>query len=347
MHYPIETVRAFCEAVWTAAGLSPADAALCVDVLLAGDIRGQRTHGTTHMKDYVERLLLGSTMNGANIEMELTAPSTLSVDAKYAVGMVAAPKVMARCIEEARSSGACFAAVRRGNHYGLGAYYPMMAAREDMIGFCVANTSPIVAPYGGADPLLGTDPLSIAIPAGRYPDLVLDIATSTVAKGRLSIARKEGVPIPPDWALDANGTPTTDPAAAEDGGTLLPFGAHKGYGIMLINSLLSFALSGADMDMQLPFFFSQREALSNTGWFMGCIDIARFADPDAFKERVDAMFDRLKQCRPSAGSRGVLIPGEIEYAMTERAEKEGIYLSEATLRDFSSLAKRFGLEYPF
>ena len=347
MNYQIGMVRSFCEAIWEAAGLTHEDARTCVDVLLAGDVRGQRTHGTTHMKDYVERLLMGTTTNGSEIEMELTAPSTLVVDAKYSVGMVAGTKIMRKCIDQARISGACFASVRHGNHYGLGAYYPMMAAKENMIGFSIANTSPIVAPFGGAEPVLGTNPLSVAVPAGRYPDLVLDIATSTVAKGRLSIARKEGKPIPTGWALDSGGRPTTDPAAAEDGGTLLPFGAHKGYGIMLVISLLSCALSGADMDWKLPFFFSEKEKQSNTGYFMGCIDISKYSDVETFKARVAAMFDQLKLCRLSAGSKGVLIPGEIEYGMAQHAEQEGIFLSEATLKDFADMADQFHIEYPF
>lgn len=344
--YPVELVRGFCEQIWEKAGLTKENAKLCVDVLLAGDIRGQRTHGTTHMKDYVNRLLAGSTTNGDDIEMTLTSPSTLVVDAKYSVGMVAAPKIMERCIQQAKVSGACFASVRHGNHYGLGAYSPMMAMREDMIGFSFANTSPIVAPFGGAEPILGTDPISVAIPAGRYPALVLDIATSTVAKGRLSIARKENQPIPRGWALDKDGNETQDPAAAEEG-TLLPFGAHKGYGIMLIVSLLSFALSGADMDLNLPYFFSETEKLSNTGYFMGCLDISKFCDVDEFKSRVDLLFDRLKSCRPAVGSAGVLIPGEIEAGMAKRAGESGIYLSRATLDDFRCMAERFKVPYPF
>ena len=346
MKYPIEQIRDFCEKVWVKVGLAPEDAKTCVDVLLAADIRGQRTHGTTHMKDYCERVRRGTSTTGQNIEIVQTGESTLSVDAGHAVGMVAAPKVMRACIEQAKKSGACFAAVRGGNHYGLGAYYPMMCMEENMIGFSVTNAPALVAPFGGMDPLLGTNPVSVAIPAGRYPGLVMDIATSVAAKGNIALAMKEGRDIPLGMALDKDGNPTTDAKAANEG-VLLPFGAHKGYSISLIISVLAFALGGADMDINIPRFFEHTEMDANCGYFMGCIDVSRFCPVDVFKERIDSLFALIKACRPAKGSKGVLIPGEIEYNKTQTALKEGIDLSEATLRDFRDMADEYGVEYTF
>lgn len=146
--------------------------------------------------------------------------------------------------------------------------------------------------------------------------------------------------------MDQSGAPTTDPAAANVG-ALLPFGAHKGYALEVICSLLSFALSGADMEINIPRFFEQPDKETNIGQFMGCIDISKFCDVDAFKARVDSMFDVLKACRPSAGSKGVLIPGEIEVNKTKVALEEGIDLSEATLKDFREMAESFRVPYPF
>ena len=346
MKYPIEQIRDFCEKVWVKVGLTEEDAKSCVDVLLAADIRGQRTHGTTHMKDYCERVKLGTSTTGRDIEITKTGEATLVVDAKHAVGMVAAPKAMRACIEQAKKSGVCFASVHNGNHYGLGAYYPMMCLDENMIGFSVTNAPALVAPFGGAEPLLGTNPVSVAIPAGKFPALVMDIATSVAAKGNIALAMKEGRDIPLGMALDKEGNPTTDPKAANEG-VLLPFGAHKGYSIELIISLLAYALGGADMDINIPRFFEHTELDANCGYFMGCIDISRFCDVDVFKERVDALFALLKACRPAKGSRGVLIPGEIEYNKTQTALQEGIDLSEATLQDFRDMAEEYGVEYTF
>jgi len=343
--FPVDDLRTFCEAVWERAGLSPEDAQVCTDTLLTADLRGVRTHGVTHMKEYCTRMLAGTLNNGADMSFEQTSPATLVVDAKYTVGPVAANRVMDRCIQQARQSGACFAAVRGGCHYGLGAYYPMKAARQGMIALCVTNTAPLVAPSGGADPLLGTNPISIAIPAGQYPDLVLDMATSTVAKGKISLALKEGSDIPLGWALDKNGIPTTS-AADADSGSLMPFGGYKGYGLALVVSILSFALSGAAMDAELPHFFARPELLSNGGYFMGAIDISRFCPVEQFKTRVDACFDLLKSCRPAVGSDGVAIPGEFEAMRTKQNLREGIELSPALQRDLRELAQMFHVPCP-
>lgn len=346
MLYPIEQIRDFCEKVWVKAGLSEEDAKTCVDVLLAADIRGQRTHGTTHMKDYCERMRLGTAANGQDIEITKTSESTLVIDAKHAVGMVAAPKAMRACIEQAKKSGVCFASVHNGIHYGLGGYYPMMCLEENMIGISTTNAPALVAPYGGRDPLLGTNPVSVAIPAGRFPALVMDIATSVSAKGNIALAMKEGRDIPLGMALDKDGNPTTDAKAANEG-VLLPFGLYKGYSIGLIISLLAFALGGAEMDINIPRFFEHPELEANCGYFMGCLDISRFTDVETFKARVDTMFELLKNCRPAKGSEGVLIPGEIEYYKTLKAQAEGIDLSEATLKDFKDMAETFGVPYTF
>ena len=346
MKYPVEQIRDYCEKIWIKAGLCPEDARRCVDVLLAADLRGQRTHGVTHMRDYCDRVRRGTSTPGSDIEFTLTSPTTYVVDAKYGVGMVVAPKVMEHCIQQAKISGACFASVHHACHYGLGAYYPMMALEENMIAVSFANAPALVAPFGGADPCLGTNPISVAIPAGKYPALVMDIATSVVAKGRIHLAMKEGQSIPEGWALDREGNPTTDPTEANLG-VLMPFGAHKGYAMELIGSLLSFALSGADMDINIPRPFECRDQFTNIGQFMGCIDIGRFCRVEDFKARVDAMFDLLKTCRPAAGSRGVMIPGEIEADRTKLSLKEGIELSEAVLKEFREMSETFGVPCPF
>ncbi len=346
MRYPVEQIRSYCEEVWIKAGLSPEDAKVCVDVLLAADLRGQRTHGVTHMRDYCDRMVKGTSTPGADAEFALTSPTSYVVDAKYGVGMVVAPKAMKQCMEQAKISGACFASIHNACHYGLGAYYPMMALEEDMIGFSFANAPALVAPFGGADPCLGTNPISVAIPAGKYPPLVMDIATSVVAKGRIHLAMKEGQSIPEGWALDKEGRPTTDPFEANVG-VLMPFGAHKGYAMELIGSLLSFALSGADMDGKIPRPFECRDQFTNIGQFMGCIDISRFCPVEDFKARVDGMFAVLKACRPAAGSTGVMIPGEIEVRKTEEALRDGIDLSEAVLGEFREMSQTFGVPCPF
>jgi LDH2 family malate/lactate/ureidoglycolate dehydrogenase len=344
MRYHIEDLRKFGTDILVKAGLPEKEAAINMDSFITADLRGVRTHGVTHLKEYCDRLRLGTAVSQSQMQIEQTSPTSIVVDAKHAIGMSAAMTVMELCVKKAEESGACFAAVKNGNHYGFGAYFPMYAAKKDMIGVSLCNTPHMVTPFGGAEPLLGTNPLSIAIPAGKHPDLVLDMATSLVAKGKISLALKEGKTIPLGWAVDKLGNPTTDPAAA-DVGALLPFGGPKGYAIGLIISLISFALAGGEMDINIPRSWQETDKLANTGYFMGAINIAKYVKPEIFKSRVDQLFDLIKSSRPAPGFEAVLIPGEIEYNMTQANIKNGIEISDAGLRDFKQLSERYGVAF--
>ena len=346
MRIDVEKIRAFGTQVFEKAGLSNKEAAICMDSFLLADLRGIVTHGVTHLKGYCDRLMKGTATNCSAMEISETGPSSLTVDAKHAVGMCAAMLVMEKCIEKAKSSGNCFATVHNGCHYGFGAYFPMKAAEQGMIGFCVANTPALVVPFGGADPMLGTNPISVAVPAGKSPALVLDMATSIVAKGKISLAMKEGKDIPLGWAVDKEGNPTTDPVAANVG-ALLPMGGAKGYGLALLVSLLSSALAGGDIDVNIPRFWEETERKTNIGYFMGCIDVSRFVDLDVFKSRVDCLFDVILASRPAPGFSRIMIPGEIEFAATREGLAAGVELSDATLKDFKHLSEQYGVAYPF
>lgn len=346
MKYSVDLIRKFGTDVFVKAGLSKKEAGICMDSFILSDLRGIKTHGTTHLKGYCDRLQKGTAVPGSQIDIQETGVSSLVVDAKHAVGMSAAMLVMEKCIEKAKQSGVCFATVHNGCHFGFGGYFPMKAAEQGMIGFCVANTPALVAPFGGADPVLGTNPISVAVPAGRYPAFVLDMATSIVAKGKISLALKEGRTIPSTWAVDKDGNPTSDPAAANVG-ALLPAGGAKGYGLGLLVSVLSSALAGGDMDTDIPRFWEQPEQMTNIGYFMGCIDISKFMDLNLFKNRIDAVFDNVTASRPAPGFERVMIPGEIELKASKQWEKDGIELSDATLKEFFELAERYHIEYPF
>ena len=346
MKVDVNTLRKFGVEVFQKAGLSEKDAEVCMDSFIESDLRGIHTHGTTHLKAYCKRIEFGTASTGSDIEIVETSPSTLVVDSKHAVGMSAAMNIMEKCIEKAKISGACFASVKNGCHYGFGGYFPMKAAEQGMISFCISNTPALVVPFGGADPILGTNPLSVAIPAGNYPALVLDMATSVVAKGKISLALKEGKTIPKGWAVDKDGNDTTDPAAANIG-ALMPFGGPKGYAIGLIISILSSALSGSAIDINIPRFWEETDKLTNIGYFMGCIDISKFVDLDIFKERVDSIFRLLKNSRPASGFKEVMMPGEIEYNLTKANLENGIEMSDISMKEMKELAEKYEIPYPF
>lgn len=346
MKYDIEKIRAFGVEVSVKAGMSRDNAETFLDNMINSDLRNVRSHGVTKFRGYLSRVEHGVTDIKAEPTITATAPGTFTVDGNNGMGTTVAWKSMNACIERAKETGVAFAAVRNASHHGFGGYYVMHAADNGMIGFEVCNTPALVAPFGGAVPMLGTNPMSVAIPAGKHPMLVLDMATSLVAKGKIALAMKEGKPIPADWALDKDGNRTTDPFAANIG-ALLPFGGPKGYAIGLIIDVLCSCLAGANDSCHIPRVFENLEEPSNIGYFMGVFDISKFVPLDEFKERVDALFDNLKTCPPSEGSSGVMIPGEIEANAAAKNRAEGLELSEPVLKEFLELAEKYGVAYPF
>lgn len=346
MKCSIETIRRFGVDVSLKAGMSQENAEIFIDNMINSDLRGVRSHGMTKFRGYLKRVELGGSDIKAEPEITQTAPSTMVVDGKCGMGSTIAWKTMNACIDCARETGVAYATVKNASHHGFGGYYVMHAAEAGMIAFEVCNTPALVAPFGGAEPFVGTNPMSVAIPAGRHPMLVLDMATSVVAKGKIALAIKEGKTIPDTWALDQDGNFTTDPVAANTG-ALLPFGGPKGYAIGLIIDVLCACLGGANDSRHIPRVFEQPELPSNIGYFMGVIDISKFVDLDTFKARIDTMFDALKACPPSQGSNGVMIPGEIEYNAALQNREEGIELSEPVLAEFRELSETYGVAYPF
>lgn len=346
MKYDIEKIRRFGVEVAVKAGMERENAEIFLDNMINADLRNVRSHGITKFRGYLSRVEHGVTDIRAEPSIVETASGTFCVDGNNGMGTTVAWKSMNACIERAKETGVAFAAVKNASHHGFGGYYVMHAAEQGMIGFEVCNTPALVAPFGGAVPMIGTNPMSVAIPAGRQPALVLDMATSLVAKGKIALAMKEGKPIPPNWALDKDGNQTTDPFAANIG-ALLPFGGAKGYAIGLIIDVLCSCLAGANDSFHIPRVFENLEEPSNIGYFMGVFDISKFVPLPVFKERVDALFDSIKSCPPTEGFGGVMIPGEIEANATIQNRKDGIELSEPVLKEFLELSEKYEVAYPF
>lgn len=346
MKFPVETIRAFGEAVSVKAGMSPENAKIFIDNMINADLRNVRSHGITKFRGYLSRVEHGVSDIKAEPTIVKTAPATLAVDGNNGMGTTVAWKAMEACIETARENGVAFATIKNASQHGFGGYYVMHAAEQGMIAFEACNSPKLVAPFGGAKPLLGTNPMSIAVPAGKRPMLVCDMATSVVAKGKIALAMKEGRPIPDTWALDSEGRKTTDPVAANTG-VLLPFGGPKGYALALIIDVLCHSLAGANDSQHIPRVFENLEEPSNIGYVMCVIDIRKFLPLEDFEQSVDALFESIKACPPAEGSNGVLIPGEIEYEATQKNREEGIELSEPVLKEFHELSEKYGVDFPF
>ncbi len=348
MRYQVQVVKEFAIEVMKKAGLSQEDAEIFVNSLILSELRGVTSHAITRLKAYSDKINDGA-VDGKSKPIVITeAPSTLVVDGNNGPGIIVGIKTMDICLEKAGQTGACFAAIKNSTHYGAGGFFAMHAADRNMIGFSICNCDPCVVPFGGAKPMLGTNPLSIAIPATRHPHLVLDMATSVVAKGKVNLYEKLGKNIPLGFIVDKDGNPSEDPFDMHTG-ALLPFGGVKGYAIALIIDIMASALSGAKNSRQITSFFNceDPEKFKNIGMFMGSIDISKFVDIDTFKERVDYMFDEIKACPPAPGFQEVMIPGEIEDNLRKENEKNGIELSEKIVQELVGLAEKYHISHPF
>ena len=346
MLYDQAKLRAFGTDVLVAAGLQQCEAALFIDSLLRADMRGVGSHGISRLRTYSQRVKSGVVAANATIRIEKDNPSMLLIDGNNGMGTTIGIQIMDLCMARAREYGSCSATVHHGNHFGIGAFYTTYAASKGMIGYAFSNAPASVVPTGGRTPLLGTNPLSVAIPAGQYGPLVLDMATSTVAQGKVILSAKEGKSIPEGWAVGPDGQPTTDPNEALKG-AMLPFGGPKGYAIALIIDILCSCLSGALPSTGINNFWSDFENPQDLGYFFGAIDISRLMPLDVFTARVDAMFGAIKGSVPAPGVEEVFLPGEIEARKERQAMEEGVALGAATVEDLRSLGGEYGVAWPF
>ena len=344
--FSAEALQGFATKVFENAGLGAEEAAWSAESLVQADMRGVGSHGLMRLRTYAQRARCGVVRSGVTPRIVRESPSFLLVDGGNGIGTAVARQVMNSCIDRARQTGACFATVFNGNHFGIAASFTELAADAGMIGIAMSNAPASMVPTGGRKPLLGANPMSIAIPAGKRPPLVLDMATSTVAQGKIILAAKEGKPsIPSDWAVDPDGNPTMDPKKALQG-AMLPFGGAKGYGLALIIDILVAVLSGAMTSTHINNFWKDFENPQNLGFFIGAWNIASVMPLPEFYERMDALIHELKACPPAPGHTEVFYPGEIEHRKAEESERQGIALGPAVVDDLRKLAEEYAAEFP-
>src|SRR5690348_6743712 len=237
-------LRAFARTVYEACGVPGPDAALLADSLVQADLWGHQSHGVLRLDWYRKRILAGSMSACTQPELVSDAGSIAVIDGRDGVGQVLAKRAMEEAVARAGRHGIGAVAMRNSNHFGTAMYWTRIAARAGCIGFLSTNASPSMAPWGGRSKVLGNNPWSIAAPAGKRAPMILDLANTAVARGKVYLARQRGEPIPEGWALDADGRPTTDAQAAIDG-IILPMAGHKGYAITVMMDVLSGVLTGS------------------------------------------------------------------------------------------------------
>jgi LDH2 family malate/lactate/ureidoglycolate dehydrogenase len=344
--FSVEALDRFTADLLERAGVGHDEAACLAESLVLADLRGVGSHGLMRLRTYAERIRRGVVRGGVAPKIVRESAAFLAIDGGNGNGMWVGRQTMDLCIARAREHGACFATVANGNHFGIAASFTEQAARAGMIGIALSNASPTMVPTGGRKPLLGANPLSIAIPAGRRKPLVLDMATSTVAQGKIILAAKEGKKtIPADWAVDPEGKPTTDPELALKG-AMLPFGGAKGYGLALIIDILCATLSGALTSAHVNSFWKDFERPQNIGFFLGAWDIATVMPMDHFEARMTALLDEIKACPPAPGHAEVFYPGEIEHRREAASRRDGIALGPAVIDDLTRLGTEYGVAFP-
>jgi L-2-hydroxycarboxylate dehydrogenase (NAD+) len=351
--YPADVLREFSARVLEAAGIPPDDAALAADVLLAADLRGIDSHGVARLRGYHEGVLSGRINATPELRIVRETLTTATVDADNGLGLVVGPRANEIAMDKALDAGSGWVAVRNTNHFGIAGYYVLQALERDLIGWAMTNSSALVAPLFGTGRMLGTNPLAIAFPGDEEPPIVVDLATSTVAFGKIEIALRRGLPLPEGWAIDADGAPATDPQAVYEGGALLPLGStrelggHKGYALALMVDVLSGVLSGANWGPFAPAFAIEQTPPGSVGagigHFFGALRIDGFIDPDEFKRQVDHLVRTFRASPPAPGTSGPLVPGDPERAAEADRRRDGIPLLPAVAADLEALAVEVGV----
>ncbi len=326
------------------------DAQMAADVLLSADARGVDSHGIIRLSSYYgSRLKNGLIDPLSPMKVLKETPTTLSIDAGNGLGHPVSVKTMRRTIEKARQSGIAMATVRNSNHYGIAGYYAMMALPEEMIGISFTNSGPLVAPTYGKKAMLGTNPIAVAVPAASQKPFVLDMATSIVPLGRITVYQKENKPIPAGWGIDTNGNVTENPAEVSNGGALMPLGGtalmrgYKGYGLALMVDIFCGVLAGAGFTDSV--YGSGGEQPANIGHFFAAIRIDAFREIGEFKQDMDALLLSLKNSPKADGENRIFIHGEKEFENAERSSREGIPISEAALATLQKAGVEYGVPF--
>jgi LDH2 family malate/lactate/ureidoglycolate dehydrogenase len=347
-------LRTFTENIFLAMGCSAGHAQLSADVLLKSDLRGIDSHGVARLTGYVRLWEKRRINTSPNIRVVHETATTATVDGDAGLGLVIAPFAMKVAIEKAEKYGSGWVSVRNSNHFGIAGYHALMAVEKDMIGFAMTNASPLVSPTYSSERLLGTNPMCYAFPAGKYPPVIVDMATSAAANGKLEIAQRSGKQVPEGWIQDEQGSPVTDPYALQSGGALLPLGSdpehgsHKGFGLSATVDILSAVLSGANYGPWVPPFVAFLEPPTDPvglgiGHFLGAMRVDGFRPADEFNAHMDNWIERFKSSKTIDPDQKVIIPGEPEAEAEADRKLNGIPLVDAVFNDLNNLAERFGI----
>src|SRR5215467_6400138 len=354
--FSIEALREFCTRVFMHFDVPKDDAEQAADVLACADLRGIDSHGVARMYSYFGMLSEGHINPKAIIKIVRSTASTATVDGDNGLGLVVGPQANRIAMDMAEKAGSGWASVCNTNHFGIAGYYVLQALERDLIGWAMTNSTKLVAPLWGAERMLGTNPIAIAFRGKEEPPIVIDMATSATAYGKIEIARRRSERIPEGWAIDREGRSTRNPNEMIDGGAMLPLGSererggHKGYALAMMVDILCGPLSGANWGPFAPPFALRQEIPKRSvgkgiGHFFGAMQIDGFIDKDEFKKQIDEWIHVFRNTKPAPGTNGPLIPGDPEREAEAIRSREGIPLIKPVVDDLLDISRKTGIPF--
>ena len=335
-----DVLKAWVRDVFLHEGLSEKDAELVGDALVSADLRGVESHGVMRVPVYVRRLRQGLINGRPAVRVVREQGAAVLMDGDNGMGQVVGAAAMEEAIRRARQYGVGVVGCRNSNHFGMAAYFAMQALPHGMIGVALSNAPATMPPWGGTASYLGTNPLAVAVPARGEPPIVLDMAMSVVARGKIILAAQQGVPIPPDWAIDERGRPTTDPLQALRG-AVLPFGGPKGYALAVIVEVLAGVLTGAAFGPHVGGLY-ESSSPQRLGHLVAAVHVESFLPLDAFLGRIDQLVREIRAVPAAEGGR-VYLPGEREWVTEQTRRREGIPLASSIVEELRVLGEEIGL----
>ncbi len=340
----VKELHAYGVSVLTSIGMNKQDALTIADKLVLTDSWGTFTHGNKLLGDYVTRLQAGGTNPLGRPRIVSEGPAWAIVDGDNAAGQVGCDFAMRKAIELAKLAGISYVGVKNTSHFGAAGVYPAMAAEANMIGLAMANDIPSVCAPGSRKAVMGTNPLAYSIPAGEHPPILLDIATSTVAGGKVYAALQRGETIPTDWIIDSDGNPTTDGSLYPLKAALAPMTGHKGYGMALLHENLAGVLTGASISWQvLNWIFDDKTKPTGHGAAFIVINPEAMMPLDKFFQRVDNLINEIHNSPTVNEIEHLLVPGEMEWKRREAALIKGINMPSDVVSKMRDLDNQIGL----
>ncbi len=337
----VENLRSFIIDLTTKAGLTKGDAAILGESLIDADLKGIRSHGLIRLPIYVRRMESGVIDTARRVEVVREKGSIKILNANHGLGQVAGIRGMEMAMISAKQFGIGICGIFNSNHFGALGYFTELASKSEMIGLAITNTFPIMAPLGGKEKVIGNNPFAISVPRPRDFPITYDVATSTVAYGKIMVAQREGKKIPFGWALDGEGNPTDNPdEVILRNGSLTPFEKHKGYGLAFVLEILAGVLTGASFGRQIHSMFDLKE-FAGLGHLMMAIDIEHFMELENFYDRLERFVHGIKFSGLAKGAEEILIPGELEYKNKRINRERGLGYDLSLIEEINILARKY------